>query len=289
MNPPSVDSENVIITDATGLSVSVPKNPKRVAVLFSSLADIWVTSGGSIAITVGETVDRGFAESSSILVDNGAGKSIDIEQLIASEPDFIICSADIDAQLDAASVCRQAGLTAAAFHVESFEDYLALLGVFTELTGQTDRLQQYGTKVKASIQTMLQQYNGQKKDAKILFIRAGSSARSTKAKTAEDHFACQILKELGTYNIAESAPVLLDGLSFEEILTQDPEYIFITTMGSEDAAVSYMTSVLREPQWQALTAVKEGRVVFLPKNLFQYKPNSKWADAYAHLIDAITP
>ena len=44
------------------------------------------------------------------------------------------------------------------------------------------------------------------------------------------------VKELGTYNIAENAPVLLDGLSQEEILMENPDYIFISTMGKEEAA-----------------------------------------------------
>ena len=280
--------ETVTITDATGASVSVPQNPKRVAVLFSSFSDIWLTAGGSIAITVGESIERGFTDTSVILVDDGAGKTIDTERLIASNPDFIICSADIAAQLEAAKICRQAGLAAAAFRVECFDDYLSLLACFTEITGHPDRLQQYGASVKESIETMLQQYHNRNEEASILFVRAGSSARSTKAKTSENHFVCQMLKELGTHNIAEAAPVLLDGLSFEEILIQDPAYIFITTMGDEEAAISYVTAVLQEPQWQALSAIKENRIIILPKDLFQYKPNSRWAEAYAYLINAMT-
>ena len=77
---------------------------------------------------------------------------------------------------------------------------------------------------------------------------------------------------------------MLDGLSFEEILNQDPDYIFISTMGDPEAAFSYMDSLLQKPQWQALSAVQNGRVFYLPKELFQFKPNARWDEAYAYLI-----
>ena len=89
------------------------------------------------------------------------------------------------------------------------------------------------------------------------------------------------------YNIAEKAPILLDGLSTEEILLSDPDFIFYTTMGDESAGVSYMDSLLKDPVWQSMKAVKTGQVYQLPKDLFQYKPNSRWDEAYAYLIQLL--
>ena len=63
---------------------------------------------------------------------------------------------------------------------------------------------------------------------------------------------------MGTYKIAENAPALLDGLSFEEVLSEQPDFIFISTMGKEEAARAYMDSVLAEESWQGLTAVQGG-------------------------------
>ena len=65
-------------TDSTGFEVRVPKNPETVAVLLSSLADVWVTAGGEVDITVGETLEQGFAADTAVLVDSGAGKTIDL-------------------------------------------------------------------------------------------------------------------------------------------------------------------------------------------------------------------
>ena len=61
----------------------------------------------------------------------------------------------------------------------------------------------------------------------------------------------------------------------------------ITTMGDESAGTAYMDSLISDPVWQTLTAVKEGRVHQLPKELFQYKPNARWGEAYAYLIELL--
>lgn len=282
------NKQNTIsITDATGNTVDLPVNPQRVAVLFSSFADIWVTAGGTVDITVQESIDRGFADNSAVLVDSGAGKTINVEQLMAAKPDLVILSADIDAQNKASKLCMDAGIASAAFRVESFADYLAVLEIFTTLTQRPDLFEKHGAQVKQQIDATLHSLPKDAEETSVLFIRAGSGSRSTKAKGTKDHFACGMLKDLGTRNIADSAPILLDGLSFEEILIQDPDHIFVTTMGDTDAATNYMQSLLKQPQWQSLQAVKNGNIHILPKDLFQYKPNAKWAEAYQYLINII--
>ncbi len=274
-------------TDHCGNKIVLQQKPQKVAVLFSSFADIWVTAGGSVDITVGESVERGFADDTAILVDSGAGKSIDTELLIASKPDFVICSADVPAQQETAQLLKTAGIPCASFRVETFEDYLSVLKICTDITDNKDLYKTYGTDIKENIDLLLTKAENQSTDQKILFVRAGSGASATKAKTADDHFAAAMLKELGTYNIAENAKVLLDDLSLEEIIMEKPQYIFISTMGDENAAKEYINNLFSQPQWQAVEAVKNENYIFLPKELFQYKPNSCWDKAYEYLINVL--
>ncbi|MBP1553187.1 MAG: hypothetical protein J6B21_03445, partial [Oscillospiraceae bacterium] len=63
-------------TDHGGNTMVLHQKPQKVAVLFSSFADIWVTAGGTVDITVAEAVERGFADETAALVDGGAGKTI---------------------------------------------------------------------------------------------------------------------------------------------------------------------------------------------------------------------
>ena len=81
--------EGVTFTDDTQTDITVPHAPQKVAVLTSSLADLWITAGGTVEITVGESLERGLVEE-AVLVDEGAGKTVDLERLIQARPDFVL-------------------------------------------------------------------------------------------------------------------------------------------------------------------------------------------------------
>ncbi len=269
-------------TDDLQNSVTLSKKPTRVAVLFSSFADVWLCAGGEVCITVGESVERGFARGDAILVDSGAGKTVNTEALLSANPDFVICSADIGAQVKAAELLCGQGIPAACFRIESFEDYLRVLKICTDITGAQEKYQENGIAVKERIDSMLTSVRSQNKTADILFVRA--SATSVKAKSSKDHFVSLMLSELGAHNIADSAPLLIDGLDGEEILSRNPSHIFVSIMGSEEGAKKALAS---NTVISSLDATQNGNCHILPKELFQYKPNARWDEAYLYLIELL--
>ncbi|MBR6569138.1 MAG: ABC transporter substrate-binding protein [Clostridia bacterium] len=203
--------------DSTGASVTLTHMPQTVAVLFSSYAEIWQLAGGQTAITVGESVERGFAAEDAVLVDSGAGKAIDHELLLAAQPDLIIGSADIPAHVQAKQALQISGIPFALFRVDTFEDYLSMLETCTGITGRADAYETHGAAVQRQVDAVKAAVRALDEEPKtILFIRAGSQYSATKAKRAPDHFACIMLDELGSRNIADDARVLLDGLSLED-------------------------------------------------------------------------
>ena len=277
-------------TDSSGKEIKLTSKPKKVAVLFSSFAEMWKDAGGDIAVTVGDSIERGFASDDTVIVDSGSGHTtINTELLIASNVDFIIGTADYSVQADVCNFMNSIGIPSALFKVDSFDDYLKVFKIFTDICDTPSNYDLLGTSIKQRIDGMINIAESSRKafEKDMLFIRAGGSARSTKAKKADDHFACAMLEELGMQNIAESVPVLYDGLSLEEIIKCNPEYIFISVMGDEVETRNYIGSLFQKDGWNGLRAVKENKVIFLPKDLFHYKPNSKWADAYEYLINII--
>ena len=56
------------------------------------------------------------------------------------------------------------------------------------------------------------------------------------------------------------------------------------------AAVDYMDNEFKtNPIWNNLSAIKEDKYFILPKELFHYKPNAKWGDAYEYLAKILYP
>ncbi len=284
-NKASEDS-HITFTDDAGAEITLLQKPKKVAALFSSHAEMVLLSGGSVDITVGEAAERGFVSEDTPLVDSGAGKSINTELLISHSPDLVIGSYDIASHRESAELLNTAGIPAALFHVENFNDYERVMKILCEIFDGKEQYEKNVVAVKAEIEEVLSSVpDGQKK--KILFVRCASSAKATKAKTKNENFVCEMLDEMNTCNIAENAKVLLDGLSAEEIISEDPDFIFFSAMGNEEAAKKYMTGVLESKEWQTLSAVKTGKYAFLDKELFQYKPNNRWGRAYRTLAELL--
>ena len=276
-------------TDSAGIGLTLDTPPQRVAVLFSSLAEIWLEAGGEIAVTVGESIERGFCGEDIPLVDAGSGKSINAELLLSCAPDFVICSTDTPAQAELAGLLNRAGIPCAQMCIDSLADYLYTLEVMTAITENPAAYETSGAAVQAQVEALLKSEGAQAlAGMRILFVRAGSTARSTKAKGTQDHFACAMLAELGCINIADEAPILLDGLSMESILAADPDYVLFAMQGDEAAARANIESMLQTPAWAQLAAVRQGRWAILPKELFHFKPNARWAQAYAYLINLLS-
>lgn len=259
--------------------------PNRAAVLFSSLAEIWQEAGGVTAITVGESVERGFADASAVLVDDGVGKNINTERLLAAAPDLVIASADVPAQVRAAELARTAGIPTLLLRVEGFDDYLAALDVMCAITGDRSGYLR-AVAMRSEIDALCAAASAAQSRT-VLFIRTGSTNASTKPKQASDHFACAMLEELGCRNVMDDAPILLDGLNMEAVLALDPELIFFSTMGNEEAARAHICALLDDPAWQRLSAVRNGSVFVLPKELFHFKPNARFGESYRYLYDIL--
>lgn len=281
-NKPESSGEYFTFTDSEGEIVELSHKPQKTAVLFSSLAECWIEAGGEVYVTVGESVERGLVKEETELVDKGAGKTVDTEKLISLEPDFVICSADIASHRDVASALKKAKIPVAMLRMDTFEDYLTILRTLTKITGKTENYEQFGENAKSEIEQII---SGGKREnnPKILFVRSGSSYSSAKAKKADDNFAAKILEDFGCVNIADKAETLLDNLSAEVILKENPQYIFVSVMGDYDNSKAYMQELLAKKEYASLDAVKNGRVYFLPKELFQYKPCGRWAESYRYI------
>ena len=101
----------------------------------------------------------------------------------------------------------------------------------------------------------------------------------------------EMLASLGCVNIADSETGLLETLSMETILAEDPEHIFVVLQGSDTtkAEQTLEMSLLSNPAWNELTAVREGRYHVMDQRLYNVKPNARWGEAYEKLADILYP
>ena len=279
----TVSSETAItFTDALGREVIVD-NPQRVAALLGSFAQVWQLAGGRVIATADDAWDDLNLELSEDTVNLGNTKRLNFELLLAARPDFILASTNTKQNMEWQEALENTNIPVAYFDIDDFEDYLHLLKICTDITGETERYETYGTEVQKKMEAVVKQSKervAKKGTPTVLCMVASASA--VYAKNSEGNVLGAMLKTLGCDNIADSDSMLLENLSLEHILVSDPDYIFFVQRGDDaEGMKAYVQQFLMEhPAWSELTAVKNGRVYFMDKNLFNLKPNHRWGEAY---------
>ena len=265
----------------------MPLSAVKTACLNSSLADLWKLAGGSVDITVEESVERGFASPEALLVDSASGRNINTELLVAAEPDLVIGSADTASHVRLSSFLDKAGIDMILVDMDSFDDFLSVFHTLTDITGRSDLYEKYGEGQKTAIEEIIANAAGYESKPRVLFVRAGSAFSYVKAKRTDDHFAAKIIEDLGAVNIADEYGMLTDSLSLEAVLESNADKILVVPQGDEDASIAYITDLFSQPGWRDVRAIENGSVYFLPKKLFHFKPNGRWAEAYEMIEEVL--
>lgn len=282
--------QGITFTDALGREVTVPQNPERVAALLGSFGDVWMLAGGELCAAADDAWED-FGLELEGAVNIGGAHSPSLELLISADPDFVIASASTASNVEMKDTLEAMGITVAYFDVDNFDDYLDMLKICTDITGRQELYQQNGLAIKAQIDGIKEQYREAdipQEERKILLLRAASGF--VKAKGSKGTILGEMLADMGCINIADSETGLLDDLSVEAVIREEPHHIFVVTMGSNtEAAQESLENMLEgNPAWGTLEAVKEGRLHMMDKTLFNLKPNARWAESYEILYETLT-
>lgn len=282
-------AEFITFTDALGRSVSVRKGVTRAAALIGSFADVWQLAGGTVCATADDAWDD-FGLELKDAVNLGKTKSPSLEKLFSSDPELVIASASTAADVDMLDPLVSAGLTVAYFDVSSLEDYLSMLKICTSITDRADLYEKNGTIIADKVADVRDGFTAEAipvEKRTVLFLRA--SAGFIRAKGSKSSILGEMLADLGCINVADNDKNLLENLSIESIIKQDPYRIFIVGVGDDEEAIKNNVSLMMDesPGWRELSAVKDGRLYYMDKRLFNLKPNALWGEAYEILCNIL--
>ena len=257
---PATDSETV---PAEG------SEPFTVVAVSKSIGDLWLLSGGELAGMTEDGMElEGITENTKVI---GTVTNPSLEAIAALSPDLVLLSGELPTHKKLAEELQSRDIHSKMISVNSFSDYDEVKKNVTDVGGRIDQILQ-----SASEQDL----------RKGTYLALRVSATKNKA-LKNDYFACEIFNAFGLQNIAQDNSAL-DELNLEAILDADPDIIFVIEQGkSEEAQESFAEEFSGKPVWQELTAVRNGCVFTLPKDYFQYKPNSKWDEAYRYVMELL--
>ena len=156
-----------------------------------------------------------------------------------------------------------------------------------QVYGIPEQLYKINKKYEADIQKV-EKDASQYVPAKIAILRA-----TGKAVTAETpkSICASMAERLKMNNVLLShKEINLDTktvpYSLEQLSADDPEIIFVVTMGKAEEINKKMDEQMRDnPAWANIQAVKNNRVYFLPSDLFLMNPGVNTPKAMNQLLD----
>lgn len=261
---------------------TVPAQPKRIAVLSNSLLQMLYAVGGT-SVGRPDTPDK-LPPAMQSLPTFGHTGTINMETLLSLKPDLVLGLQEQHGKL--ADQLKSNNLPYLLISYDGIDDNVPLLTFLGQLTGHEKEAQsvisQYENNIKQVKDTLTSVT-----PARVAVLRA-----TGKAVTAETDRAitASMVRELGMTNVV-SAHLKDDNksktvpYSLETLATDDPSVIFIVTMGNKDEIAKTMAKEMTDnPAWSQLQAVKNGKVFYLPSNLFLLNPGLRTPEAMAELI-----
>ena len=261
----------------------------RVVAGMGSFANVWELAGGTL---VGAS-DDAFSDYhiASDAQKIGDFSSLNAESIIALNPDFVILTGSSSgrgggvAQTELADTLTAANIPVAYFKVTTFDDYLRMLRTCCDITGDEQAYAENGQGPADRIAEICAKAEGKQAGsaAVLTTYSGGTRVQSSSTQTGT------MLADLGAQNIADSDKGLFSDYSIEALIQDNPQTIFLLPMGNSDESAqrALAEQTTQNPAWAQLDAVKNGRVVTLDPQLFQYKPNAQWDQAYQVLFDAL--
>ena len=273
-----------IVDDDIGRKIYVVKKPERIVVTSASFLEPLHAVGANIA---------GRPESKTNTPDwakdipsIGHVYQIDVEKLLACNPDLVILNKGMNEKL--LDVLDANQIPAVVIDMKTYDDVKREIRTFAKLADNVSKGDEIINTMDAEINSIIDSAPKGKKRVAILH---GTAQGLT--VQLEGSIAGCVVKMFGMENVADGMTPLENNpdaapYSLETLAAQNPEIIFVTSMGDIDKIKSAMQKSFSENDaWQAVDAVKNNRVYYLPQDLFLLSPGLRYPEAVKFIGDIL--
>jgi iron complex transport system substrate-binding protein len=233
-------------TDDFGDSLSAGAAPHRIVSLNPSTTEILFAIGAGNRL-VGRTTYDMWPAAARAVPDLGPGLRPNVEAVLAVHPDLVVLYASDDNR-DAARRLRAAGIQTAAFRVDRIADFERVTRALGVLTGDTVAALATVDSVRATL-------------ARVRATTASLPHPSVfwplydqpLLATGSGSYLNELIDIAGGRNIYGFMKEPSPRVTFEDLMRRDPDVV----LTSPESRARY----LADPRWQALRALRDGRLL----------------------------
>ena len=265
-----------------GQTYTVPKDPQKIAVLSNSVLSMLYAVDGKATSRV-STTDK-LPPEIEALPALGQTANINMEQLLGLNPDVVLGLENQHKKYEAQ--LQSSKIPTVLIDYDGIKDNVPLLTFLGELTNHQDKAKTVIATYENNIAKVKDAVKSQQ-PARVAVLRATGKGVTAETDTA---ITASMVKDLGMTNVVTSH---LDKTttdktvpySLETLAADNPDIIFVVTMGKEEEITKSMEKAMTDnPAWANLKAVQNNRVIYLPSKLFLLNPGLQTPEAMARLV-----
>jgi iron complex transport system substrate-binding protein len=248
------------------------RRPRIVSLMPSLTEDLFAIGAGAQVIGVSQFTD--YPPAAAKLPQVASFSSLDAERIVRLHPDLIV---GIPSQAALTADLRRAGLRTILISDDGYDDIFADLAALGRLSGHVSEAAALAARLRARTARLMRSVpHGARPRA---FVVVGVEPIFT---VGEGSYIAHLLGLAGARNAARNVRQAYARYSAEALLALQPDVIIA------DKA-SGLSAVLEQPPWNALRAVKAGRVYVTDDDALLERPGPRYNDGLAWLIAKIHP
>jgi iron complex transport system substrate-binding protein len=276
--PTAAPAFPVTLTDDEGTQVTIPSEPRKIVSLTPDTTETLFAIGAGSRV-VGKVEDvASFPPEAAPVPDVATFAGVDVEQIVALEPDLVVSGGTGLTQGPAVEQLRHAGIPVLVSYPTTIEGGLASIRRLGQAVGLADEAATLADGLASDLDKLAAVAAGAGDKPRVFYEIDVTGGIFTPPATS-------IYGEM--FKLAGAEPISGDAnysISLEELVDADPEVILL---GDAAYGVTAEQVAAREG-WAGMTAVKEGRIVAV-NDIVITRPGPRLAEGLRALIQAIHP
>ncbi len=278
--------KTIVYRQSDGRVVTLSKHPARTVIAYTSLAQLWYCAGGSaVGIPFVKAKETLPPEARDLPVI-GQVTAPNAEKLLSLRPSLVLFTVKHEKHRAMRGILERSGIESVYLDYKNYSDFLEILDFFCRLNGTTLKQNRRAETIEKEVDSIC------RKAKRLPSLRFAVLFAASRGFALERNGvnAAHMLTMLGGKNIITEPGNTRIPFSFERLLLEDPEIIFIITMGpTQKIQRKVAKELMEQPAWKQLSAVKRDRVHFLPLELYLYLPGTRFPEAFRRLAEQMHP
>lgn len=277
----------VTVTDDLGRQVELKAKPARIVVTSASFLEPLEAVGGADLVVGRPDSKTKMPAYAKDITSVGKVYQIDTEKVLACQPDLVIINKGMNEKL--VEALEGSGIKTLVLDMKSYEDVKREVNTLAAVTGNKEKGEALIKDMDEKIAAVKNSIPADKR--RVSIIHSTSQGLSVQL---DGSIAGSVVKMLGWENVASGSKPLEKNpdaapYSMETLVEQNPEIIFVTSMGKLSAIKASMEETMQGPAWQSIPAVRDKKVYYLPQELFLLSPGIHYPEAVAEMAKCVYP